>query len=311
MENKKAIYVVVGVLIILLVVCLWFLFGKNGSVSSKDLKLSLVSEIVKEGYYIDDDGYTYYGSKIGDKYIGITKVNEEVTENGYSYAFLLNKGGKKILLSEKRAYDSCYVLEYSLVGDNENYVGLNNKCMGTGSDYYSKIYTIDLDLIDDDFIDYSIDDSSNNITFTNSDSIVTYDPTGKKVNEVNKYKDIIYYYNGYVLYLDGKTVKINDVKKDKLVATLGTLTTDEEVIDGFIFFDDFDAPEGAYIHASSDKITYNEAYNDINKEDAYDAAVDGFGYDDISELVEYDRVYLYTYSFAKNTSSKRAIFYGE
>ena len=238
-------------------------------------------------------------SLLNDSYISAVDVEDDTVKKAY----LLSTTEEKIYLSEDDTSDYSYVLTYSNIDENNNYIGLENKCQATCSDYYLKAYSKDLKLLSEDFDELSFDENGNLVILKNS-VIYKYDKNGNKIDENNSYKNIIGIYNNYVLNLDNSEI-ILYYNNSKLVS-LGKLSSGEEIIGGFV--DD----NGVEVTTSSKKVTVDNIWADWKKEDAYNSGFERYPFEASSKselkkwLKEYECVngYRYTYNFKTKKTTK-------
>ncbi len=309
-DNKK-IVIVLSVLFALIIFAFggWLLYGKffnnAGNSNDGDFKENWTEADFKDYNFVDERNNKIdatYMRKLNEKYLAIETEGDRMT----NAAYIFDVKQKKVILSETDDISDGFVLQFINAEENDNYIVLNNKCLATCSDYYSKIYTNDLKLISDDFIDYDMSDK--NVAIINDNNIKIFDLNGELTKDISNYSNIIDFEKNYVLYLDNKTIKVSNIDNGNLIAIVGTINDDEKIDHGRIDLDDNEEYIGIVVYTISEELTYQEALNDMEKEDAYDPGENGFGYDDIEELEYYERKYIYTYNFKTYESSKRAIF---
>lgn len=242
----------------------------------------------KKSFYSIISDKTIYKNKynemgaLSDKYVSAINYYDE---NDNSNAYILSASDEKIILSASSGNynQGCGIIEYSVFNDNSNYIILSfEKTCDGGDKFIYKVYDKSLKLISEDFDGIAINEARN-LVLEKNNIISVYDASGKIINTIDNYNNIINIDNKYIYYLDNNEVKYATYEKN--VGTLFKLDENESNVTNIYSEDD-----RIEMYVVNKKVTAKEVANACKVSDDMQC-------EDIEMVKDCTLGYRYIYSF--------------
>ena len=168
-------------------------------------------------------GYSY--RNLNDKLFSLYCGND-----GSYYSYLYDIENGKVLLEEVSDKD----LTFDIIGDKNKYIihtiYINDSDQNR---YYTKFFTMDYKLIydasNDPIEENKVDFKQGFLYFYQNGIIKKYDANGNLLSNINKYNNAYAIENGYVVYLDGKNLILENIDNNKESKTI------TQMLDGWKF----------------------------------------------------------------------------